>query len=241
MSTNTQNDGKHRADEIFAARRRYVTQLCGFRRTGSFSRAEPGAFEEFDLWKKHKLLNEIIIGCSRLEAEEDNEDFPNQLLILIDQIEYINLRVSFGRFELLQVYNYLVKNPQMPGNPINEWRHICLDFVNEIADATSDRHLSRTSYVYAEYVSVYKRLLYAEVELEFGKGSHTQYIDCVKKSISEKGQVRSYSSRLLFTKHQPDSWLFTGNQDARRSSRVLCTQQAKLGPQSSSSSSTPNV
>ena len=238
MPAKAQDD---RADKDFAAGRRFITQLRGFRRTDSFFKGQPRAFTDFNLWGRPRLLDEIIVGCSRMELGEEHEAFPGLLRSLVGQIEYINPRVSFGRFEILQVYNYLVDNAWKPLNPINGWKDICLDFVNEIADVTRDRHLSPSSFKYKDYVAVYKRLINAWIELKFGEGTYTQYIDCVKQSVLERAQVGSCSSRLLFTEHQSDSWLSTGTRATPRSSGVLRARKAKTGRKSSRSSSTANI
>ena len=150
MSAKDQEKEESRADKDFAAGRRYNTQLRGFRRTNSSCKGQPRAFTDFNIWHNRKLLNEIIVGTSRMELGENHEAFPGQLSIHVAQNEYIIPGVSLHRFEILQVYNHLVDNAHKAMNPINRWKDICLDFVNEIADASRNRHLSPSSYNYED-------------------------------------------------------------------------------------------
>ena len=190
------DQAKNRGDETFAARRRYVTQLRGFRRSGSSSRAEPLAFKDFNLWGRITVLAEIIVGGSRLEVEEDADDFLVQLDSLIRNIEYINPSVKLRRFELLQVYNYLVDHPHYCRHLFLNWEAICIEFLNETASTTSNRYLPSASYTYQNYVTVYTRLMNAWLEIKYGGGSSTQYTDCLQHSISERGQVGRCPSGL---------------------------------------------
>lgn len=187
---------KNRSDVTFDARRRFVTQLRGFRRTNSSSKAEPPAFKDYNLWGTITVLDEIIVGGSRLEVEEDADDFRNLLDVLLGEIEYINPNIRLGRFELLQVYNHLLDNTHKCGHLVNKWKDICVEFLNETAAPTSNRYLPNGSYTYQNYVTVFKRLKNAWLEIRFGGGSSTQYTDCLKQSIGERGLVGGYPSKM---------------------------------------------
>ena len=187
---------KNRSDGTFDARRRFVTQLRGFRCTGSSSKAEPPAFKDYNLWGRITVLDEIIVGGSRIEVEEDADDFRNLLDVLLGEIEYINPNIRLGRFELLQVYNHLLDNPHKCGHLVNKWKDICVEFLNETATPTSNRYLSNASYTYQNYVTVFKRLKNAWLEIKFGGGSSTQYTDCLKQSIAERGLVGGCPSQM---------------------------------------------
>lgn len=173
------------------------SELRGFRRTGPVSETEPAAFQNLRLWRNAGILDHIIVGCSRLEGQENSPLFPSLLGHLIHGIEWLYHGMSLKRLEIIKVYNYLLDHPKIQGNVINEWKAICLDFNNGCASESKDRHhLTRGSCTYEQYAHVLERLLKSRIETDVGyESSSNKYAECIRAKIAESASVSFRSPR----------------------------------------------
>lgn len=159
----------------FASHNRPVTQ-------------EPETFSRFELWVHPHVIDAIIVRCSQLESDQGSVlDIGRQSEAI--HIEY-ELCGETYLFDVFEVYNYLVDNPDIRANPIKSWNRVCVAFnagkVTDDFDRTLEPHHKTVEQYRRLNLEVDLRIL--RLDYKLSRKQVRDHIPCRKQRQREFGR-----------------------------------------------------